>query len=364
MLPSSTLSEDTDPAVAQHAYPTRRRGRATPSESLDNLARYFHILTFLRERQGTRVRREDIAQATGGGSVRNLQRYLTTLKTSGLIDYNKSSQSYWLHDEGVHFPGPLLSAEDRLAVGIAHALLGGEGIPEGERIRAALRRAGGTADAKNQSLFAGLAGAVQPLAPARDYANAPLALLSEAARTRQTIEMDYESRSGGERSWRAIDPYALEMRDGRLWEMQAWCHRNTAFRTFALDAVHAARLTGTTFARREAEWEEFQGQPGVFGGLRGGAAVAVEVHFDPLVAGYVRRRRWPAGLTVTTHTDGSASLIGQAQGTDGIVSHLLSWRRHAVVAGGAQLQQAMKAEIAAMLARYGPPPDRENTREK
>jgi predicted DNA-binding transcriptional regulator YafY len=84
--------------------------------------------------------------------------------------------------------------------------------------------------------------------PARDYSAAPLAALQEAVCRRVGVELDYQSRSGAERSWRAVDPYVVEAREGRYWELllsaepqqrseHGRCHRNGAIRTFALDQV-------------------------------------------------------------------------------------------------------------------------------
>lgn len=338
--------------AARRVFPTRPKTHASRSESIEQVARLFQILTFLREQRGARVRRADIAPIVDL-SPRHLQRYLNVLKASELIRHDKNGNTYLLEERGVQFSGISLTAEDVLALGLARALLGGPHVPEGSRIRVALDKVGGgAAVAPLHSLFQNVARSLTPLAPARDYSQTPFAVLAEAAAQHRQITMDYESRSGNERSWRTIDPYALELRDGRLWEMHAWCYRNQAFRTFALDAVYAARPTGETFARRDDAWAAFRNQTGVFGGMRGGPTIAVRVHFASTVATYALRHRWPPGLTVTPAADGGAYLTGEAQGTDGIVPLLLSWRRYAYVEGGPELQTAMREEVTALHTLY------------
>jgi hypothetical protein len=173
-----------------------------------------------------------------------------------------------------------------------------------------------------------------------------------------TVELDYVSRSRAERSWRRVDPYAVEARAGQFWELHRWCHRNAAIRTFALDQVLGMRETGGSFAVRSTEWETFSSMGGVIGGIRGGEAVAVDVLFVPPVALYARDHGWPAGLTVISEPSGSGALSGSVRlrgtvsGVSGLVPELLRWRRYCRVEGGPVLLARMTEEVRAMAALY------------
>lgn len=176
--------------------------------------------------------------------------------------------------------------------------------------------------------------------------------LMAAASAGRTVEVDYRSRSREERAWRRVDPYVVEAREGRFWEMHGWCHRNGAIRTFALDQVFGLRETGEGFSAREAEWAAFAAVKGVVGGVRGGAAVSVDVLFLPPVAGYARDHRWPEGLALSAGDAGTARLTGMAQGVNGLLAELLRWRRFCRVDGGPELRARMAEEVWAMAAFY------------
>ena len=150
--------------------------------------------------------------------------------------------------------------------------------------------------------------------PSRD----PLDVLLAAAGARQTVQIDYESRSGGTRAWRPVDPYAVEPRGGLFWELHGGCHRRAAIPTFALDQVRAVRPLGDAFTRREAQWEaqwEAVTRTHAAFGLRGGPPLPVDVLFLPPVAAYARGRRWPDGLALATLLPGGRR--AGAAGADG-----------------------------------------------
>jgi predicted DNA-binding transcriptional regulator YafY len=186
---------------------------------------------------------------------------------------------------------------------------------------------------------------------ARDYSRAPIGLLLEAMSRRETIEMRYESRSSRKTEWRKVDPYRLDRRDGRYFELHAWCHRREQVRTFALDRIAEVRETGETFTVRP--WDAYD--EGVVGGLRGGPLVRVEVRFDPLVTPYARERRWPFTAQFQDDGDGSVIMRGEVRGVEGIVRELLTWQRHARVLGGPELKARMAEEARAISALYADP---------
>jgi len=134
--------------------------------------------------------------------------------------------------------------------------------------------------------------------------------------------------------------------------MHGWCRLRQQVLTFALDGVHGAAATGERFTKHGEEWAAFRGASSVVGGLRGGPPVDVRAVFDRDVASYALRRQWLDGLRVTAQADGTASLTGTAQGTDGLVVELLRWRRHVRVEGGLGLVAAMWEEVGAIAALY------------
>lgn len=323
------------------------------SDALNRLARLFKIVTLVadthtRQPQG----RQELADACGC-SPRTLQRDLSLLAQAGIpVDYDRCVRRYRLPDNGWTFPIASLTPTDALALALLRSLAAAPGLPQGDALRHTLDKLAGSVPPTLAALAEDAAAVVGWGVPARDYSQSPLDLLQDAARARQTVALDYESRSRGERAWRSVDPYRLEARDGLFWELHAWCHRRQAVRTFALDQVRGVRNTGAAFALRLPEWTVFLGTRGVIGGLRGEDPVPVNVLFLPPVAAYARTRQWPAGLSLTSDAGGAVRLIGTAAGVSGLVPELLRWRRYCRVLGGPVLRTAMAEEVHAMAALY------------
>ena len=319
-----------------------------------HVARLFKIVLYVRSRRpGESVGRRELA-AFCRCSERTVQRDVLLLQADLPLEYDRGTKSYTLPEKGWAYPLVPMGAEDAMALALARDLLTAPGLPYREQVAAALDKATAGLSPPLRALLAEAAQVLLPGVSPRDYSQAPLGPLLEAAAGKRVVEIDYESRSGGGgRAWRAVDPYAVEPREGLFWELHGWCHTNRAVRTFALDRrFHGVRLREDTFAVREVEWAAFARQQGIFAGLRGGEAVEVAVRFAPAVALYARERQWPPGLTAREEADGSVLLAGRLQGVEGILPEILRWRRHAEVLGGPELRAGMIEEIEAMAALY------------
>ncbi len=331
----------------------------TKSDALDKLARLFKIVTLAasttdQEQLGRRA----LANACGC-SLSTLHRDLTLLAQAGIpIDYDRRQGRYHLPDTGWTFPIAALTPADALALALLRSLADAPGIPHGDALRRTLGKLAGSVPPALAALLDEAGAVVGWGTPTRDYSQSPLDLLEDAARTRRTVELDYDSRSGAGRAWRTLDPYRVEARDGRFWELHGWCHRHQAIRTFALDQVRGVRGTETPFFLHSQEWAAFLETRGVIGGLRGEVPIAVDVLFVPPVAAYARTYQWPAGLSLTpedtgaVEENGAVRLSGTAAGVSGLVPELLRWRRFCHVLGGPALRAAMGEEVHAMAALY------------
>lgn len=323
------------------------------SEALAKLARLFKIVTLVSAPAGYVLGRRELA-ASCGCDVRTVQRDLALLAQAGIpIDYDKRSRAYRLPEKGWTFPVAALTAQDALALALLRGLVSQGGLPQGEVLRGVLDKLTGSVPPGLSALIEEASVVVQWGTPARHYEAAPLLALQEAIQRRESVELDYISRSRGERSWRRVDPYGVEARRGQFWELHGWCHRNGSIRTFALDQVQALRLVGTEFEMQKEEWALFRSAQGVIGGIRGEeAAVPVDVLFVPPVAVYARDQRWPEGLSVRDEPAGAVRLSGTVNGTSGLVAELLRWRRYCAVEGGVELRAKMAEEVQAMAALY------------
>jgi predicted DNA-binding transcriptional regulator YafY len=329
------------------------------SDALEQVLRLFTILHLVTSRRdGQRISRAHLARACEC-STKTVSRAVKLLREAQIpIDYDEVTRTYKMLDKGWALTTSALSASDVLALTLACALQADETSPFADETRKALEKITlGMPPALCQLLEQTTQALQTSGGMARDYSRAPLRLLLAASAQRQTIEMLYDSRSSGRCERRLVDPYVVEMRDGRYWEMQAWCHKDERVKTFALDRVLEARTTGARFVVRP--WE--RSSRGVVGGLRGGDWVELVVRFDAVVTPWAKDRQWPFDVEYTAEADGGVIMRGQVRGLEGIVRELLSWRRHAVVLGGPELRARMAEEVQAMAAHYADTEKIENT---
>ena len=283
-------------------------------------------------------------------SPATLYRELNFLERSGFIE-NPKKGMYQLTKKGVPLAQITLTTEEIFTLAFTRSLLGEEFLPLRTLLHALLDRATASLAPPLRELLTQTATKIGTPPAGRDYKHVPWLRLMQACAECITIEMDYDSTNTG-RTKRLFDPYRIAV-EGNTWLMQGWCHRNQAIRSFALDKVHTATLTGQPFTRNEAVWATFAAAEGVFAGLRGGSPLAVRVRFDTEVAAYaLKPGRWPLGLNIVQEPDGTALLTGTASGTEGIIPELLRWRHHAYVEGGQELQAAFAAEVAALHRLY------------
>ncbi len=318
------------------------------------VARILKIITRLRQRQPTEQLGRRVLADEFGCDPRTIQRDIELLQVFMHLPltYDRALKTYLLEPQDDTRLSLSLTVEETLALALARGLLATPGFPLKDVVLATLDKVVFHLPVAVQDILSQSEQTFHADALARDYSQAPLAPLIEAARAGQTLELFYKSRSSKQLTWRCVDPYEVTLRSGQFWELHGWCHTRQAIRTFALDKIEQVRPTSTLFTRHEQEWTEFQAAGGVLSGLRGEASITVDVIFDACVADYALDRQWPKTLRLCVLPDGSVQMTGIAQGTDGLLVELLSWRRHVLVKGGPELRARIKAEVQAIAARY------------
>jgi predicted DNA-binding transcriptional regulator YafY len=120
---------------------------------------------------------------------------------------------------------------------------------------------------------------------------------------RQRLHIRYFSRARGEETERDVSPQRLaHYRDN--WYLDAWCHSVDAMRTFALDAIRAARMIDEKArAVPEKELKELLEESyGIFSGRATSRAV---LKFTPNRARWVSREEWHPDQAGRLEADGS-----------------------------------------------------------
>ena len=327
---------------------------AQADASLIRVTRLVKILSLLHSRLPGHRLDADMLSIECHCDTRTIHRDLNLLRkgASVPITYCRPEKAYVLAEADWTFPIAPLTGEDILALSLLRGLTQRPDLPAAEAVRRVLDKVTSALSPALRRLLAESSQALRIDTGPRDYSQAPLEPLRQAITDQEILRMDYDSRSGGKRTWRLLNPYAIAVSKEQRWMVHGWCHENKAFRTFSLDKILGVQRTGDRFLRDEVGWAEFDGMTGIVGGLRGASIISVEAIFAPEVAAYLDKG-WPETLTLVQEPDGSVRLMGTVLGTEGIVTELLRWRRHCFVVGGPELRAAMEEEITVMAGLYG-----------
>jgi predicted DNA-binding transcriptional regulator YafY len=175
-------------------------------------------------------------------------------------------------------------------------------------------------------------------------------VLNQAVLGRQTVRMSYRTGRTGRVSARRLDPYRVWYRSGGLYVI-GHDHRSGEVRTFAVDRIGGAALTGETFA--PAPGFDFDAYTASSFGVVAEPATLVRIRFEPRFALYVEERQWHPSQKVERLADGALELTLEVGGLEELRSWVLSFGSGARVLEPPALRAAVEAELARALERYG-----------
>lgn len=234
------------PAVSstQQSLGSRLRGASTPEQGGPTLGRSDRLLDLVHLLGGRRSRTLSEIAERFEISPRTAYRDLADL-SQRRIPVTRDEHGYRLLDDA--YLRPLnLTVEERAVLRLAIDNPALQRQPALSRrlevVRSKLDRVTAAVEETPQGLW--LAG------PDRSgpVADGMLDELTRCAAARQAVEIDYVSLSGGRRSWRGVDPYAVFHRS-EAWYLVGRCHLHNEPRLFRLDRIEGVRATGTGFER-------------------------------------------------------------------------------------------------------------------
>jgi predicted DNA-binding transcriptional regulator YafY len=290
------------------------------NDRLHRLTRLFLIAGHLQS--GERVTLEGLAQLCNADK-RTIQRDLEFLRDAGVeFSYNRQHRSYELLN-ALPFAPPAFSAPDLMALTLAQEAALGAGTPFQDYIRRAFIKVSASLPvALRQELEVVRDAITFETASHGDYDPMIFEQLREAQQQRETVQMQYYTRSRDETSMRNVDPYKLFWRNG-FWMLIGHCHRSGSVRQFSLDAVRSLYGTGTTFTiPSDFNMDDYMRDS--VGVLRG-EPVNIVLRFDRARARYAERRRWDFTHTMVREADGSLTLRGTVSGLEEIRNEVLRW---------------------------------------
>jgi predicted DNA-binding transcriptional regulator YafY len=199
----------------------------------------------------------------------------------------------------------------------------------------------------------GLAARIRFLQIAARSVGAGFQAVAGALAQRQRLHLSYYSRSSTAHSEREVSPQRLTYyRDN--WYLDAWCHLREGLRTFALDAIDAARaLESAAIEVPEAELDaHYASSYGIFAGAPKGVAV---LRFEPERARWVAKERWHRDQEGRFLEDGSYELRVPYSNAVELTMDILKYGPEVEVLAPDELRAAVAERLAHSLARYRAP---------
>lgn len=175
-------------------------------------------------------------------------------------------------------------------------------------------------------------------------------LVASALLRRTRLKITYFARGRNESSQREVSPQMLVHYRGN-WYLVAWCHKQDALRSFAMDSIEeAAVLTKASKAVPTRQLDDFIGQGyGIFSGDKVSWAT---LRFSPERARWVSRELWHPQQKVSQ--DAQGRLILEVPFTDAreLIMDILRHGSHVEVLKPSTLRHTVKEELAQMAAMY------------
>lgn len=167
---------------------------------------------------------------------------------------------------------------------------------------------------------------------------------------RQRLRIRYFARGSGQHSERVISPQLLIHHRGN-WYLLAWCHRQQALRSFALDAIEQAETT-TQKAREvaRATLDAFIGQG--YGIFSGSAVQWARLRFSAERTRWVQQELWHPQQKTSVDRQGRLTLELPYTDPRELLMDVLRHGRHVEVLAPAALRRAAREELHEAISHY------------
>ena len=172
--------------------------------------------------------------------------------------------------------------------------------------------------------------------------------LARATARHQQLELDYRKPGRAQVERRLIDPYHLANINGE-WFLFAFDQLRKDIRTFVPARIQAVRPTGLTFERPHKFSLEKRLRDS-FGVHSGQGEFEVVLHFNHLVADYIREKRWHPSQTLRELKGGDLELRLKLSSLVEIQRWVLGWGGSVRVLRPPELKQAVQAAAQQILA--------------
>jgi len=180
------------------------------------------------------------------------------------------------------------------------------------------------------------------------YDPAIFEVLSTACAKKQQVEITYKKPGPGQVAMkRIIDPYCLTRVDSD-WFVFAYDYGAKGDRTFIPGRVKAVALTGKTF-KRPRSFTLKKRFENCFSIINGKEVHDVKVQFSPVVADYIREKRWGGLQSLTELPDGWVEVHLQVANLGEVQRWLMTYCGEAVILHPPQLDEMVAAAAQKIL---------------
>jgi predicted DNA-binding transcriptional regulator YafY len=178
--------------------------------------------------------------------------------------------------------------------------------------------------------------------------------LAKAAAHRAQLQLTYRKPGQRATELRVVDPYHLANINGE-WFLFAWCHLRRDIRTFVPARILAVEPTGQTFARPQKFSLEKRLRDS-FGVQSGQGIFEVVIHFNELVADYIREKKWHESQVLRELKDGGLELRMKLSSLGEVERWVLGWAGNARVLQPAALAESIAQAAQKILQNSSAPP--------
>ena len=174
--------------------------------------------------------------------------------------------------------------------------------------------------------------------------------LSEAIRSKHSVEMEYYSASSGRTNTRVVDPYHLNNIHGD-WYLIAYCHTRCEPRDFLTSRIKAHKRLPSTFHVASDFSLNTYLETG-FLAERAAARKNIVIRFDEYQARWIRERQWHSSQQIEELPSGELILRLRVGGVDEVKRWVMGYGPHAEVLEPESLRREIKEEIKKMQIIY------------
>jgi predicted DNA-binding transcriptional regulator YafY len=171
--------------------------------------------------------------------------------------------------------------------------------------------------------------------------------LAKATARRRQIELSYRKAGRQAPELRIVDPYHLANINGE-WFLFGYDHLRKDIRTFVPSRIEQVRLTGKSFVRLN-KFSLERRLRGSFGVHSGQDQFDIRIHFNSVVAGYVREKKWHPSQELIERPNGAIELRLKLSSLLEIERWVLGWGGNAVVLHPPDLRSAVRKAAQTIL---------------